>query len=91
MADVLHGTGRGYSKFAVSQYLIGWRRFMEGMISKEMLVIQQEYLDIWGVRGTPTTPKGLIFCLIEKTHGQWLYRNLHVYDTVTGFHATRIK
>ena len=47
------------------------------MISKEMLVIQQEYLDLWVVRGTPTTPKSwdkcLIVRLIEITHGQWLY------------------
>ena len=50
---------------------------MEGMISKEMLVIQQEYLDIWGAHGTPTTPtswaKCLIVRLIEITQGQWLY------------------
>ena len=29
---------------------------MEGMISKEMLVIQQEYLDLRGARRTYTTP-----------------------------------
>ena len=40
MADVLHNTGSRYSKLAVSQDLIGWRRFMEGMISKEILVIK---------------------------------------------------
>ena len=95
MADVLHGSDRRYSKLAISQYLIGWRRFMEGMISKEMLEIQQEYLDLMGDRITPTTPtsrdKGLIVCLIEITHGQWLYRNVHVHDTVTGLHATRRK
>ena len=39
MTDALHGTDRQYSNLAVSQDLIGWRRFMEGMISKEMLVI----------------------------------------------------
>ena len=92
MTYVLHGTGRRYIKLAASQDLVGWRRFMEGMIYKEMLVIQQEYLDLRGVRGTPTTPtswnKFLIVCLIEITHGQWLYQNMHVHDTVTGFHAT---
>ena len=41
MTDVLHGTDRQYRKLAVSQDLIGWRRFMEGMILKEMLVIQK--------------------------------------------------
>ena len=95
MTDVLHGTGRRYRKLAASQDLIGWRRFMEGIISKEILVIQQEYLDMKGTCSTPTTPtswaKGLIICLVEITHGQWLYQNFHVHGIVTGFHATRRK
>ena len=95
MTDVLHGTDRQYSKLVVSQDLICCRNFKEVMISKELLVIQQDYLDQWGARGTPTTPpywaKVLIVCLIEITQGQWLYLNVHVHDTVTGLHATRIK
>ena len=66
---------------------------MEGVISKEILAIQQEYLDLRGACVTPTTStswaKGLIVRLIEITHGQWLYRNVHMHDTVTGLHATR--
>ena len=65
------------------------------MVSKEMLVIHQEYLDLRGARGTPTTPtswaKCIIVCLIKITHGQWMYRNVHVNDTITGLHATRRK
>ena len=95
MTDVLHRTVRRYSKLAVSQDFIGWRKFMEVMISKEMLVIQQEYLDLRVSHGTPTTPtswaKGLIFRLIEITHSHCMYRNVHVNDTVTGLHATRRK
>ena len=95
MTDVLHGTVRRYSKLSVSQDLIGWRRFMEGMISKDMLVIQQEYLDLRGDHVTPTTPiywdKGIIVRMIEITHGQWLYQNVHVHDTATGLHATHRK
>ena len=95
MTDVLHGTDRKYSKLAVSQYLIGWRSFMEGRISKDILAIKKEYLALRGARGTPTTPtswaKGLIVCMMEITYGQWLYQNVHVHDTVTGLHATRIK
>ena len=68
---------------------------MEGVISKEMLVIQQEYLYLWVARGTPTIPtswvKGLIVRLIEITHGQCLYLNVHVHDTVTGLHEIRRK
>ena len=65
------------------------------MISKDILEIQQEYLYLWGACGTPTTPtswdKSLIVRLIEITHGQWLYRNLHVRDTVTGLNSMRRK
>ena len=68
---------------------------MEGMLSKEIMVIQQEYLYLWGACGTPTSPtywaKGRIVCLIEITQVQCLYRNVHVHDTVTGLNATRIK
>ena len=68
---------------------------MEGMIYKDMLETQQKYLDLRGSRGTPTTPtfwsKGLIFRLIEITHGQCLYLNVHVHDTVTGLHEIRRK
>ena len=50
---------------------------------------------MWGACGTPTTPtywdKGLIAHLIEITHDQWLYRNAHMYDIVTGLQATRRK
>ena len=95
MEYVLHGTGRQYRKLVESQDLIFWRTSMERMISKEMMVIQQEYMDLWGARGNPTTPtswdKGLIVCLIEITHGQWMYQNVHVHDTITGLHATHIK
>ena len=68
MTDVLHGTNRQYRKLEVSKDLIVWRRFMEGMIYKDMLVIQQEYLDLRGAHDTPKTPascvKGFIVCLI---------------------------
>ena len=56
MIDVLNYTSRRYRKLAASHDLIGQRRFMEGMISKEMLVIQQEYLDLRGYRGISSTP-----------------------------------
>ena len=95
MTDVLHGTKSQYIKLAVSQDLIGWRMFVEGVIYKDMMLMQQEYLDLQGSNGNPTTrtswDKGLIFRMMEITHGQWLYRNVHVHDTVTGLHAMRIK
>ena len=58
---------------------IRWRRLMEGMISKEVVQIQikaedggrcQLLVESWSA-GTK---------LLEVTHGQWLYQNVHVHD-----------
>ena len=35
--------------------------------------------------------KGLAIKLIEATHGQWLYRNMLVHDTVSGLKAEERK
>ena len=65
---------------------------MEGMISKEMLPIQREYIARGGSRMTIVTwTHGLVVKLMEVTHGQWLYRNVHVHDFMTGVHATQRK
>ena len=32
--------------------------------------------------------KGLIVKLLEVTHGQWLYRNVQIHDSVAGTQAT---
>ena len=65
---------------------------MEGMISKEMLEIQQCYLTLTGSTWTISAwEKGLIVKLLEATHGQWLYRNIQVHDIVPGTYAVRRK
>lgn len=85
MVEVCQGMHVRYRKLAESQDCIGWRRFMEGMISKEIAPIQSNYLN---VRGSHLTIErwstGLITKLLEVTHGQWLYRNVQVHDTVSG-------
>ena len=67
MKDVIHGTLRRYSKLSASQDLFGWISFLGGMISNEILVIQQDYLDLRGARDTPTTPKSLAKGLIVSS------------------------
>ena len=63
---------------------------MEGMISKEMLEIQQRYLTLTGSTWTISAwAKGLIVKLLETTHGQWLCRNIQVHDIVSGTYAIR--
>ena len=59
---------------------------MEGMISSEALVIQAEYVDLGGCSlFLDNWAKGLAIKLLEATHGQWLYRNMLVHDTVSGW------
>ena len=29
--------------------------------------------------------------LLEVTHGQWLYRNVHIHDIISGEKATHVK
>ena len=92
MAQITHSMSHPYRRFASSQDAIGWRWFMEGVILKEMLAIQQRHLTLIGSTWTISVwAKGLVVKLLETTHGQWLYRNVHVHDAITGTHAVRRK
>ena len=46
MKDIVGNRTNRLYPLAQSQDLIGWRRFMEGMISKEITGIQKSYLEI---------------------------------------------
>jgi hypothetical protein len=58
---------------------------MEGMICSKMREIQ---LDYHHRHGASMNPKrwtcGLIQKLLETTHGQWIYRNIQIHDSVSG-------
>ena len=43
METAVFGAGPGFREMGRSQDLIGWRRFMEGMISKEILPLQEDH------------------------------------------------
>jgi hypothetical protein len=81
MASAMHNVPPQFQAFGQSQDVIGWQRFLEGMISKEILVLQQQF---YAVKGS----SGLITRLLEITHGQWLYRNFMVHNPVSGTIAT---
>jgi hypothetical protein len=93
MLEICHDKGARYVKMAMLQDKIGWRCFMEGMISKEILNIH--YSTAWDSEEDMPAPtewaKGLVIKLLETTHGQWLYRNIHVHDAVSGSLATAKK
>ena len=58
---------------------------MEGMVNKEMVVLQQDFLAVSvGDASIEKWATGLIQRLLEMTHGQWIYRNLVVHDEDSG-------
>ena len=74
------------------QDLIGWRWFTEGMISKEITCIQKSYLALSSYHlSIERWTTGLITKLLEVTHGQWLYRNVHLHDSISGTSAALCK
>ena len=89
MEEICEGLGPQFQRMAKEQDAIGWRRFMEGMISREMRTIQYEFIQRQGSRLSSTKwAKGLILKLLETTHGQWIYRNVQIHDNVSGTQAT---
>ena len=79
--DIMGNRTHRLYPLAQSQDLIGWRRFMEGTISKEITGIQKSYLALSRYHlSIERWTRGLINKLLEVTHGQWLYRNVHVHD-----------
>jgi hypothetical protein len=83
---------RALRPFALSQDQIGWRRFLEGMVLRELghLVEQEGMLEDCKL-STDTWMREMITRLLELTHSMWIYRNLVVHDTSSGIHAIRRK
>ena len=89
MEEVVRPLPLRYQRLGRSQDAIGWRRFMEGMISKEVVELQREYITLSGSRlSLQRWAIGLVTKLLEVTHGQWLYRNVTVHDATSGTLAT---
>ncbi len=58
---------------------------MEGMIVQDFRSIQHQYLQQdESRRSSRKWAQGLITRLMECTHGQWLYRNVVVHDSLRG-------
>jgi hypothetical protein len=75
-----------------SQDKIGWRRILEGMISKEITGIQRQYYALNGSKmSLEKWSLGLITRLLEITHGQWVYQNFIVHNPVLGTIVTARK
>jgi hypothetical protein len=88
MVDICQGLGEDFQKMVWEQDAIGWQQFMKGMISRRMRGIQS----LHHLREvTHLSPKqwaqGLILKLLEATHGQWMYRKIHIHNSVVGMQA----
>ena len=91
MEDICRNSPR-LRDFAISQDKIGWRRFMEGMISKECIRVQGAFRSFCDTKlSIKDWAIGLITKLLEVTHGQWLYRNIQVHDVLAGAITTQRK
>jgi hypothetical protein len=87
-----YGLPRSLRPFALSQDQIGWQRFLEGMVSRELgRLVEQEGIPEDCKLSTDTWMREMITRLLELTHSMWIYRNLVVHDTSSGIHAIRRK
>ena len=92
MEEIVWGTHSWLLIFARSQDIMGWQRFMEGMILKECQSIQQTFLTICGSKlSISCWGKELMTQLLDVTHSQWLYRNIHVHESVSSAIASQWK
>ena len=81
-----------YRRLAASVDCIGWRRLMEGMISRELVELQKfALIESESRMSVETWAKELVIKLLEITHGQWLYRNVVVHDKTAGEIVSRRK
>ncbi len=89
MSEICQGRDSRFQRMAMDQDKIGWRRFMEGMVTKDLQEIQTTYS---AIEGSNVSPKqwtiGVIIKLLETTHGQWLYRCVQIHDRAQGTQAT---
>ena len=76
-----------YRKFAQSQDKIGWRRFLEGMVSRELRDLVEHRGDRKKLGEANKWMEKLVVQLLEITHGLWIYRNVVVHDELNGFYA----
>ena len=92
MEHVVIRKGARFHELGQSVDRIGWRRFMEGMVSNEVVTLQAEFVALGNCSlSLNGWTKGLVVKLLETTHGQWLYRNVQVHDTVSGWKAAERK
>jgi hypothetical protein len=89
MESICAGLDLQFLLMAREQDTIGWRCFMEGMVSTRMRSLQCNYHHLQGTHMNPKRwARWLIQKLLEATHGQWIYWNIQIHDSGAGTQAT---
>ena len=89
MKDVVFEEGINHRDMGISQDCIGWKRFVEVIILKEIVKLQKDSINLGGCSILlDKWAQGLIVRLLEVKHGQWLYKNMYVHDATVGMEAT---
>jgi hypothetical protein len=92
MEDIVQEAPSRFHIVGKSQDKIGWRRFLEGMILKEITGIQQQYYALNGMQmSLEKWSSGLITRLLEIMHAQLIYQYFIVHDPVSDIIATAKK
>jgi hypothetical protein len=87
-----HQNNGQYAPFVSSQERIGWAKLMEGMISKELLLLDPYDILEDQAKLSPTAwAHQLVQKLLEATHGVWIYRNIMMHDSTAGLIASKGK
>ena len=78
------------ARVAVSQDLIPWTSFMEGKLSKELLLLQRQSLAWSPSRLTIVDwAKKLISQILQISHAQCIYQNVSLHDASVGYLQTK--
>jgi hypothetical protein len=92
MTEICFDKAQRYCLMVADQDDIGWRRFMEGVVCHCACDIQDTYSSVKGSNISPCQwAQGLVIKLLERTHGQWLYRCVQIHDKVSGTCITACK
>jgi hypothetical protein len=65
---------------------LGWRHFMEGKVPHSLFRLQTEYATGGYETAISTTwGKEFVTHLLHLSHAQWLYRNMSLHDSASGY------
>lgn len=91
MQEICNSMGGQFQEMAKEQDTIGWRRFMEGMISKKLVCIYEDYHALTGEGLSSISWASQLVVHLLEVNGQWIYRNIQVHDDQQGTLRTQEK